>query len=211
MPYKSRKFRSKSRKYRRTYRKRYARPLAQTRIKRTCALAANIDTGVASDNVITNAAARSQGYFNFSLSDLPNNGEITALYSLYKITGVKLRFIPLVGTDASAGATTFMDTFAYSIDKSVRTVPVNQDELLEMGNCKVISAAAKPFKVWIPYPKAASTIGGTSAAMSTPWLDSDANTIKHYGLRYSFGQNLTTAAVRFQVYATYYLKVRTLK
>lgn len=198
------------RKYGRKYynKRRYS---GGQRIKRTVALAANVAAGVASDNVIWNQASRSTGFYNFSLSDLPNNGEITALYSLYKLTGVSLRFIPIAGTDATAGSTTLMDSFAYNIDKSIRGVPANMDELLEAGNVRIISAAQKPFKVWIPYPKAGTVISGSTAQMTTPWLDSDANQVKHFGLRYAFQQSLATASVRFQVYATYYLRVKTLK
>lgn len=192
-------------------RRRYVRPMGATRIKRTCALAAQITGGTASDNVIWNQSNRAQGYFNFSLSDLPNNGEITALYSLYKLTGVALKFVPIVGTDAPTGSTSFMDSFCYCIDKSVRGVPASLDEVLEQGNCKIMNASARAFKVYIPFPKAASTINSQSALMSTPWLDTDANNIKHYGLRYSFGNSLASATVRYQVYATYYLRVKTLK
>jgi len=177
-------------------------------LKRTCALAANISSGIAADNVIWNQTSRSTGYFNFSLSDLPNNGEITAMFNRYKLMGVLLRFIPIVGTSTDPGATTFMDTIAIQVDKSVRGVPASMDEILEAGNARVFSAAAKPFKVYIKNPLAASTIGGSSASMSNPWLDSDANGIKHYGVRYAFASSLATASVRFQVYATYYLRLR---
>lgn len=180
-------------------------------IKRTCALAANVAAGVAGDNVIWNQTSRALGYFNFSLSDLPNNGEITAMFNRYKLTGVSLRFIPIVGTSTDAGATTFMDTLAIQIDKSLRGVPASMDEILECDNCRVFSAGQKPFKVWIPAPLAASTIGGSSALMTNSWLDSDTNAIKHYGLRYAFSQSLASAAVRFQVYATYYLRVKGMK
>lgn len=201
----------------RSYRKRrtmtgrvYRKPQSYF-IKRTCALAANVETGVAADNVIWNQASRSRGYFNFSLSDLPNNGEITAMFNRYKLTGVQLKLIPIVGTDATAGATTFMDTLAIHVDKSVRGVPANMDEILEAGNCRIYSGALRPLKIWIGKPLAASTIGGVSGMMTNPWLDTDQNAIKHYGVRYAFSQSLASAAVRFQVYATYFLRVRGLK
>lgn len=199
---------------RKTRRVRIAKRKSTTKgvlVKRTCALAANVAAGVAADNVIWNQSSRSLGYFSFSLSDLPNNGEITAMFNRYKLTGVSLRFIPIVGTSADAGATTFMDTLAIQIDKSVRGVPASMDELLECDNVRVFSAGAKPFKVWIPAPLAASTIGGSSALMTNSWLDSDKTDAKHYGLRYAFSQSLATAAVRFQVYATYYLRVKGMK
>jgi len=177
-------------------------------IKRTCALAAQVAAGTAGDNIIWNQSSRSVGYFNFSLSDLPNNGEFTALFNRYKITGVSLRFIPIVGTDATAGATTFMDTLAIQVDKSVRGVPVSIDEILESGNARVYSACQKPFKVWVSSPMAASTIAGSSAVLTNPWLDSDANGIKHYGVRYAFASSLASASVRFAVYATYYLRLK---
>lgn len=209
-------YRRKNRRTKRTYRKKRATRrrfsgAGTMSIKRSCALAANVAAGIASDNVIWNQSTRSTGYFNFSLSDLPNNGEITALFSMYKLTGVSLRFIPLAGTDATAGSTTLMDTFAFNIDKSVRGVPANMDEILESGNCRIISGCQRPFKVWIPYPKAGTVISGSTAQMTTPWLDSDANQVKHFGLRYAFQQSLASASVRFAVYATYYFRVKYLK
>jgi len=70
-----RRRRTTRRRARRTMRKRRTmRRYSGVLIKRTCALSANVSAGVAADNVIWNQSSRSQGYFNFSLSDLPNNG-----------------------------------------------------------------------------------------------------------------------------------------
>lgn len=206
MPRMSKKYRSKRKTYRKT--RRTSTSSKGMLIKRTCALAPQIASGTAPDNVIWNQSSRSVGYFNFSLSDLPGNGEFTALFNRYKITGVSLRFIPIVGTSTDPGATTFMDTLAVQVDKSLRGVPANIDEILECGNARVFSAAAKPFKIWVSAPLAASTIAGSSALLTNPWLDSDANGIKHYGVRYAFASSLATASVRFQVYATYYLRLK---
>jgi len=208
-----RSFRRSSRKTGRRYRKRYSTRMPSIRIKRSVALAPVIASGVAGDNTIRNDTTRNVGYFQFSLSDLPNNGEITALYSLYKLTGVSLKLIPISGTQADAGSvsSTFLEPFAYTVDKSIRPVPTDMDDLLEAGNCRIVTGAMRPIKIWVPYPKAGITTGGQSAMMTTPWLDSDQNAIKHWGVRYAFASANTTATVRYKVYATYYLRVKTLK
>lgn len=178
-------------------------------LKRTCALAPVVSGGVYSSNIIQDRDIYQYGYFNFSLSDLPNNGEVTAMFNRYKLTGVKLKFIPIQGTDATAASSNLMNTLALSIDKSVRGVPAAFDELMEAGNVKVYASALRPISVWISRPLAAATIGGSSAMMTNPWLDSDLNDIKHYGLRYAFKSGVpTTSATRFAVYATYYLRLR---
>lgn len=178
-------------------------------LKRTVALAPQITGGTANSNTVWDKTDRQFGYFNFSLSDLPNNGEITAMFNRYKITGVRLKFIPTQGTDTPSGATNLLNSLAVQIDKSVRSVPASFDELLEAGNCRVLSASQKGFSVWIGSPLAAATIGGVSALMTNSWLDSDSNEIKHYGLRYAFQNGYAAQAyTRFSVFATYYLRLK---
>lgn len=206
-----RSYRKRTNRRKSTYRKRGSRRTGGILIKRTCALAPVVAAGVFTSNQLQDSTANQFGYFNFSLSDLPNNGEITAMFNQYKITGVKLRFIPMQGTETSPGSTNLMNALAVQVDKSVRGVPASFDEIIEASNAKVFSAAQKGFSIWISRPLAAATIASSSALLTNSWIDSDKTDAKHYGLRYAFQNGYASVYTRFMAYATYYVRVKGMK
>lgn len=156
------------------------------------------------------------GIFKFSLQDLPNYTDFTNLYENFRITGVRLRFMPIAGTESGSYSATssIMEPLAFCIDRGANdAIGINPGftQLLENQDCKIRSSY-KPFSIYIAYPKAhAPADGVTQTVLMSPWLDTEVNgqVVDHHGLKFCF-QTATPAdrSVAYRVYATYYIKCR---
>lgn len=152
------------------------------------------------------------GHFRFRLSDLPSATDFTNLYERYKITGVKLRFVPVASTESSIGsASTFMSPLAIAINRGAITTTADDrtfDQLMENQDVRIFTTL-KPFNVYIPYPKFYAPADGiTTAQEKGGWLNSKTATVHHFGLNYAWQQTVATTANQcaFRVIATYYMK-----
>lgn len=211
--------------------KRKARGVRKTKLpqgkvysfKRTCALSPWYFDGngwvIGTSNLISNSAASQgiSGIFKFRLEDVPNPTDFTMLFEQFKITGVKLRFIPMIGTESSGGATAlaYTETLAYAIDRgandqvffspSMNTLMENQDVKLRNSQ--------RPFSIWIGTPTFHQPADGLAqGAYKSGWLDGEINSARQvdfHGLKWAFPSTRTDAtSCWFRVYATYYIKCR---
>lgn len=190
--------------------------------KRTCELRPfNYSAGIwvqQPSNVISNDGGLLyyRGIFKFKLDDLPGYSDFTNLYENFRITGVRLRFLPYIGTESSAPASTssLMSPLALCIDRGANDalgVNPNFSQLLENQDVKIRSSY-KPFSLYVPYPKAHTPADGvTQTVLTSPWLDSEVNgqVVDHHGVKFCFQENTSTdRSVSYRVYATYYIKCR---
>jgi len=157
-----------------------------------------------------------KGIFKFRLSDLPNYTDFTNMYEQFKITGVKLRFIPNFGTESSSTASAYTEAFAYCIDRGANdyvNTAITFDGLLEHQDVKIRTSQRGTINLWIGAPSAHQPADAViQSAYVRPWLDSDQTSsvnVDHHGLKFAFQTVRPTAnANRFKVYATYYVKCR---
>jgi len=111
------------------------------------------------------------GVMKFQLDDVINPTDFTALYDRYKITGVKITFIPLANQAYAALSTTgnsqtsTLPTIVTAIDYDDSGVPNNSLTLLEKMDSKV-RRLDKPFSVYIKNPKVSSTVNAESGNVS---------------------------------------------
>lgn len=171
------------------------------------------------DNYVTNDSSNlsfGNGIFKFKLNDLPGYTDFTNLYENFKLTGVRLRFLPNIGTssDGATASSTIMEPLALCIDRGANdNIAANPSftSLLENQDCKIRSSY-KPFSIYIAYPKAHTPADGvTQTVLTSPWLDTEVNgeVVEHHGLKFDFQAAAPTQrSVWFRVYATYYLKCR---
>lgn len=174
-----------------------------------------ITASVAGGGVQTNIA----GAYSFKLSDLPNYTELTALYDQYKITGVKISFIPSATEYNSAipqGATVAQgfNPFMSAIDYDDTTTPTSEDQLMEYGSLK----RSGPGRIHSRYivPKVLQEVYRSVATtgyrpISGQWLDIAQPDIPHYGLKVWCSAPPaagTATAITYNVYATYYIKCK---
>lgn len=168
-------------------------------------------------NVISNstASASASGIFKFRLNDLPNPTDFTMLFEQFKITGVKLRFMPYQGTESSAASSLLMVPLATCIDRGandqILTTP-SFNSLMENQDVKIRNTQ-RGFNVWLGTPTFHQPADAASqVSYKSGWLDSDlqaSRDVDHHGLKWSWAVPATAErSVSYLVYATYYIKCR---
>lgn len=192
----------------RSYRRRYTR---RTRInkrgqklylfKRFC------DFGALTISNITGTGAA----YNFSLSDLPNYTEFTALYDSYKINAVKITFRPQQTQSISIGAVNNPNAssrFMSAIDYNDGTAPTSMDEIRQYQSCKV-TGILKPHSRYIFKPKILTT---DSFSMS-PWLSTSVPNTNYFGLKLWVEpmDSTSTTSMDYTVECKYYLSFKMVK
>lgn len=165
--------------------------------------------------ITTTGAATEFGSFNFKLSDLPNYAEFSNLYDMYKLTFVKIYFVPFTMDNSSSGGavtdSTQWQNLYSCIDNNSSVIPTSADQIRQYQTCK-FTRMGKIHKRII-YPKPATMIydGATTAyglAKST-WMNTSYPTIPHYGLKWCFeNATLDVNSKFFKVEAVYYLKFK---
>lgn len=222
-----RKYRKRpTRRARRVRRSLRSKRLPQGKIysfKRTCQLFPwyfNSVTGSwqqYSDNIISNSAIAPSitGILKFALTDLPNPTDFTMLFEQFKITGVKLRFIPYIGTENSSPSGVFLDTMAMCIDRGANdqiNASYGFNSLLENQDVKLRNSQ-KPFSMWVGTPTFHQPAdSATQVAYKSGWLDSElaaSRSVDHHGVKWAFATSRPdTVALYYKVFATYYVKCR---
>lgn len=150
------------------------------------------------------------GAFQAQLNQVEQWGDFAQLFDRYKISGVKLKFIPLTNSSEVGNA---VPMIAYAIDLDDASVPSSYAELNQKYNVHK-KRLDKPCSIYIK-PRVASSIysGLTSGyAVGKPmYIDCNDPGVPHYGLKYwirdmSLGSTTTNTVVRIET--TYYLSLK---
>ena len=124
--------------------------------------------------------------FSFKLSDLPQYTDFTNLFDQYKLTGVKLDFIPFADNIswevASNGASIAAPggPLLVSVDMDDATAPASASEMLSRQNVKVIPVGRR-FQMFLR-PKYGDVANTTTLAPATGFIDCDTPNTPHYGV-----------------------------
>lgn len=150
--------------------------------------------------------------FNFSLNDLPNYTEFTALYDMYKINAVKINFIPQQTQSISIGAINNAAgnaRFFSAIDYNDGSVPGSIDELREYKTCKY-TPIFKQHSRMIYKPKILDRGGAYSV---TPWISTLSPDQDYFGLKVGIEAmgSSTTTEMLYSVEAKFYLSFKNVK
>lgn len=135
----------------------------------------------------------------FSLGQLPNFGQITSMFELYRIDKVKVIVMPqTVGMDINqfysnqyAQGTTAAVTYAcaprlyYAIDDDGSFKSTAETAIQSYDNARLVMDSTKPFS-FVVYPKVQAAVdNGTGIVTGRPiaksWIDTDNYNVKHYG------------------------------
>lgn len=206
------------RRKRRVYKNRRARKSAK-RINRSATglhyfkrkfVVANITASTNAVGVQTNAA----GALTFALSSLPSSTDYTSLFDQYKITGVKLDFIPFGDTvnlpiTSMTGSSSLISPGGPLIlapDYDDATTPATASLLLEYQSCKVIPVP-KRHRMYVRPKFAMEVYNGVSSAYGarSGWLDCANSNVAHYGVKYYMNApSVASSSFTYQVWATMY-------
>lgn len=172
------------------------------------------------------AGTDQSGIFTFKLTDILNSGSITALFDLYKISGVKLRLVPLVNvSDANtlnaAGQLGSLPMLYIAPNRDPFVpAPTGIADIINDDGCRIIRLE-RPYKTYLKSPKPLiKDAAGVSVPVMTGvkqqfWLTTggnsqtiDQSSLEHYGFRYLFTNNSGAGSLTVQVYATLYFSCK---
>jgi len=143
-------------------------------------------------------------YNDFKLDQLPNVAEYTALYDLYKICGIKQRYVFAKNSEETSTGNTFeLPQLITLNDFNDATALANEAEALQYPSYKARRLDREVKRYFKP------KFGDSNQTIRAPWLATDAGGIAehHYGIKSavntysSAGGNLGI----MRVYTTFYI------
>lgn len=141
---------------------------------------------VVQDGVLSTTVPNNYLNMSFTLADVPDVSDFTALYDEYRLVAVKVRIEPVFSNNINwsnqAGTTLYTAGRIYGVvDKDGYGGIMTLTQMLQHGNCKYSRAGGGiTFNL---KPHILSNVdGGTSQKSTTGWIDMSSTGIKHYGL-----------------------------
>lgn len=160
------------------------------------------------------------GVMSFRLDELPNYTEFTSLYKWFKISAVKVLFIPASNINLADNAnvnllnqTSLQNRIFTAFDYDNLTTPSSMNDLRQYQNMRW-SPNNRIHKRFI-YPKTIAVVDedanlasavGFSQNMKQPWISTASHACKWLGIKYAIHHaNLTAGTDLYVVEAKYYL------
>lgn len=151
---------------------------------------------------------------SFQLSDLTSFTEFTTLFDQYKITGVKLDFIPFADNTTwqvannGAGVSAPGGPLLITADHDDASPPASANEMLQKQTTKVVPVGRR-HRMYIKPKFNLATYSGGGVAPVSGWLDNGSTSVPHYGVKaWMAGPNIPDTSFTYQVWATYYIKCK---
>lgn len=148
----------------------------------------------------------------FRLQDVEQYTELISMYDRYKISGVKIKIIPLSNVSGSGGLS-FLPELMYAIDPDDGSVPTETYMRQKGAKCRRLD---KPVNIYLR-PKVATQLYQSAIATgygvaNAPYINSASFGVEHYGLKMYF-RNVdlranTAVSTQFNIETTFYLAMK---
>lgn len=165
-----------------------------------------------SADIAFNSAGASAGAYAPALSNMPNYTEFTALFDMYRINKVVVKFVPsFTGSDANPAATANALPNLYSVtDNDDNATPANLDELLQYPGLKLTRANQIHTRVFTPCVGVdAAGITGI-APKYKQWINCSSPSIVHYGMKYWLDAIASTTG-KYRIFITMYFSCKAVR
>ena len=212
--------------YRRTYKRRrptirrsrramYRRRLRLSRRPRLSALRTYHFKRTFTLSPISTGTSPVFGAYAFSISDLPNYTEFTALFDQYRINKLVVRYVPNHNS-SEVGATKALMEFNSVLDFNDQVAPTALTQLYEYANWRMTRGNAIHTRVFTP---AVLSLVATTSAIAyqgdqskwKQWLATSQTDIEHYGIKYAIGATQAAGDMYFTPYVTAYFSCKSVK
>lgn len=151
---------------------------------------------------------------SFTLGDLPDVADFTALYDQYKIMGIKIEWLPR-GNSSDLQSQNAINRFFSVLDRDDDGTPTSIDQLTQYESLKMTSTASVHKRYWKPSIRVEvpTATGGTGSAIKGPtWIDCTNTNVKHYGVKIGVqGPLAGTGSIFFDARLTMYLAFRNVR
>ena len=149
--------------------------------------------------------------FEFSLANLPNNGEFQRLFDEYMITKVEISFIPTFNTnELSAGQT--VPNIHSAFDYNDGITPVTLDQVTEYESHRFTRGTAIHKRILTPAVNIGADQAGVLVAADVKkyqWINTQNSTVAHRGLKvWITGGSI---ACNYDLMLKYHLRMKNVK
>ena len=147
--------------------------------------------------ITSNTSTNTQtGSIQTQLSSLPAYSDFTNLFDQYRILKVKIDFMPNLTGNTAGGLPGLYNVFNMAIDHTDTTSPTQSSDILQYDEHRTLQPY-KPFSItYKPAPAAAyfnTNVTTGYGPRAGAWIDGSSPAIVHYGLKYSWDCNASTA------------------
>jgi len=155
--------------------------------------------------------------YTFSISSLPDYTEFTTLFDQWKLTGVQLKFIPQLNQSAVNGSTVIFPTCTLhtviDYDGGIFSNPSTLNDLLEYDTHRMTMGTRTHTRYF--KPKFLASLNPSGYKETNGWIPTDSINVQYNSL-YAKIETPNAATSWFpdmiyQVYATYYLAMKSVK
>lgn len=151
------------------------------------------------------------GATSFALSGVPAYTEFTALYDVYKLTRVRIEFIPRYSAPELGSAASRRQFFTAIDYDDANSAGLDISTILERSSVKRTTNTSKHVRTLIPkvakpiYQDGISTAYGPGRS----WIDCAQAAVPHYGLKWVL-ENASNASslMSYDAYVTYYVSFK---
>lgn len=162
-----------------------------------------------------NAVSPQLGSWIFTLGDVMNYAEFTALYDEFRLNFVVLKYYLRVDPGAQSAATADFPVLTYAIDRNDSTVPANTNEIREYSNSRRVVVTPRGVTIKLR-PNVLNSVyrsgvlDGSSTPMFKQWVPTALYDTVHYGVKVAI-DNFTNTNYKIDVDVTYYFSCRNVK
>lgn len=202
----------RKRTYRKTYKKRTFRKRRTIRRKGTQKIYQYKRLSGAFSTFVLSNVANAYTAYNFSLGDVPNYTEFTALYDYYKINAVKVTLLPQMTQNVSLGdvnnawaSKRLFSAIDYNDSSAVTTI----DEIRQYQTCKFTPILKRHTR----YFKPRINDSGSVFTPGRPWLLCSSPNTNYFGIKLA-GETMNSSGVanmEYTVEVMFYLSFKNVK
>lgn len=150
---------------------------------------------------------------SYALNGLPNYTEFTALYDQYKITGVKLKFVPR-GNSSDLTTSNNITSLITCIDTDDSVVPTSIDQLTQYQSMKMCRSTQSMTRYWKPKFNVGAintvALGLAGKQNTTGWLDCTSDSVQHFGIKGCL-TSFAGATIVYDILVTQYLAFKNVR
>lgn len=180
--------------------------------------AADIFNNVVASNPVVNS-----NHFGYTLDMFPHSSCFVRMYNQYRISKIKVQFIPVNSrariTDAQVGADSNVPTFSAFVNRTTTTYPTNLAQILSVPGAKQVNAGRYMQLYFTPvtFDSVYRALPATTNALNpeyNQWIRTSESNVTHHGISWVMseaGSNWAREAFRYRVVTTIYAQFKGLK
>lgn len=162
---------------------------------------------------IASGATSYQGV-SFTLGDIPDVTDFTALYDQYKILALKVQWLPRGNSSDVANQGSISRMFSV-IDRDDDATPSSIDQLCQYESLKVTPTTQVHKRYFKPSIRReiATGLGTTGSEVANPqWIDVTNTNVKHYGLKLAIqGPTPVGLSITYDAMVTFYMAFKNVR